>query len=438
MFGYTVGKDGYYVRETEHGEADAVLQIFELYSTGQYGEYKLYKELEARGVVSKTNLKGGNIARILKTEEYTGEKIPERTITEKETGEKKVMFHERQYPAIITRKMFEIAKQVRQVNTTNIDKAKNTYLAAKLCKCSDCGSTMVANKNNAVYRCDNKYHVTREKKCQCGDTISIDCVDSIAWGIACELEVDYILNFTNEQLEIWENEIKILHLKIDNSDRQYEGIKARKIKRYLEDIPDATPEEQQEHAIRATRQDRQRIEQEKAGYQTEINRLKGLIAEASTRFPNGAYREDIILDDLLRSDDRQRYDVVHKYIKEIIILPEPDIKGTKRIVVKFLEQKVKYGNFFRNGQMADVIFFYNGRVKDRTRRLYQRVDTGIAYCRYIGMECGEINRDLTREEIAKIYADRQIIDLDDLSGCRGVGNRFYYDYSTRFERKKKQ
>jgi len=272
---------------------------------------------------------------------------------------------------------------------------------------------MVANKNNAVYRCENKYHVTRERKCDCGDTVSIDVVDSIAWGLACNFEIKYIFNFSKEQIKIWENDVKLLRLKIDNSDKQYETIKAKKIKRYLVDVPDATIEEQTNHANRSTRQDKQRIEQEKTGYQIEINRLNGLIKETACHSRRiGYYEKEPIPATIIQSNDSQRYDIIHKYIKEIIILQEPNIKGTKRIVVKFFDHRKE-----------DEIFFYNGRVKDKSKRLYQTGGAYIDFFRYIDYNNNNKN------EITERY-NKTRVDT-------AVDGRWYYDYSTRFERKKK-
>ena len=406
MFGYDVDDSGYFIKKTKLGaaekfsESEVVKTIFELYSTGKFGEYKLYRELLTLGM----DLKRGNIAQILKTEEYTGEKIPVRKFTVhkgKKGKEAEKMFFARQYPAIITRELFDKCQEIRRTNSNNINKSKdNIFLCAKILKCSSCGLTMIANKNNAVYRCDNKYHVTRQRKCKCGDTIRIDAVDSIVWGLACELEIDFIRNFSQEQLEIWENEIKTLRLKIESSDKQYQTIKAKKIKRYLEDIPDATPEEQDAHAIRSTRQDKQRIDQEKVNYQVDIDRLNGLIAETKNLLNISVsenHDRDMIAADILQSDDKKRYDIVHKHIKEVTILSEPDVKGTKRIIVKFFDT-----------QKQDEIFYYNGRVKDPSKRLYQRGDTYIGYFRYIG--CDFIKKDLTREEIVARYHDDSIID----------------------------
>ena len=62
MFGYDVGNDGYYIPKTKLNEGEkfsesvVVKTIFELYATGKYGEYKLYKELVARGMDIKRGI----------------------------------------------------------------------------------------------------------------------------------------------------------------------------------------------------------------------------------------------------------------------------------------------------------------------------------------------------------------------------------------------
>ena len=402
MFGYDVGEGGYYIPKTKLNENEnfsesvVVKTIFELYSTGKYGEYKLYRELVARGM----DLKRGNIQQILKTKEYTGEKIHARGI-----------FFARQYPAIISRELFDICQKVRRNNITNIDKSKHTYFAAKLIKCSNCGLTMIANKNNAVYRCENKFHVTRERKCNNGDTININVTDSLLWQIACKMEIDAILRFKLKDIEQWKNEIKDLQTKIDNSDKQLETIKMHKMKRYLVDVPDATPEEQLAHAIRATRPDKQRIEQEKIDYQDEIDRLNRLVSEANERYGlDGAAgslgylnfaipKRNNIKQEVENYDDKKRYEIIHKHIKQVSIVKLP--KSVKQINITFFTVP------------PSATYFYAAKIKDRSKRLYRTIKIDYS-------TLSEAERDF-------------LGDADNFNGIKEINE--YFDYSIRFQMK---
>jgi len=407
MFGYAVDENGYFIKETERGEADAVLKIFELYSTGKFGEYKLYRELVARGI----ELNRGNIMKILQAEEYTGEVIPARTITahkgnkDKET---KMLLFTRQYPAIITRDLFEKCREVRRTNATNLDRSQNIYYAAKLCKCSSCGYTMAVNKNNAVFRCENKYKIATRKKCVCNDTINVNAVDSVAWHVARKMEIDFIFNFNQEQLTEWREQIAILQLKIDNCHKIYQATISEQIKKLQKEFPDFPQKEIESLASQSktVKHVKKESEDEKTANQTEIDRLKRLSKESEIRYKtlSAVRSKEAIKKEIDDMDDKGRYDIVHKHIKEIKIAQYPQKKGTKRITVKFFDKKKE-----------DEIFYYNGKVKDKSQRLYRIVKTDF---------------------YKKTGEGRDLIEVD--KKFRGVVEQIeYLDFAIRFERKKK-
>ena len=381
-YGYTVNEDKEYEKDKEQEEV--VKLIFELYSTGKYGFKKLHREILSRG----KNIDIRMVGKILRSREYTGEKILEHKITERIRGKERIITrYERVFPAIISPELFEKCREVAKSNDCNIDKSKNIYYANKLIKCSCCGGNLSALKNRLVYRCMNKYSPLTKTECSGTDSININVIDSILWNVARQIEIDFIVNFNEKQFEAWQKEIADLQDKIDNSENHYNLILRNEVKKLrkaisVETMPD---KELEVIAIKQTKADKLRIEQEKINYQLEIDRLNKLIIEAQTKYnklapiptiePIVINQREHIINEVNNTDDKQRYDTIHKHIKQVSISKVPELTATKRIDI------VCY-----NGETET--YYYAFRIKDKQKQLYQiiKVDDDLEFAEYYNFE----------------------------------------------------
>ena len=379
-YGYVVDeKDNKYI--IDENKRELIKTLYELYSTGKYGVVKLHKEMVSRGF----NVNIRTINKILRSKEYTGEQMPVTEYPQKIKGNVRIIHRfSRKYPPIIPLELYEQCRKVANKNNNNIDKSKNIYYASKLIKCSCCGSALVALKNNVVYRCMHKYSAITKKECWGTDSININVIDSILWDTAKNLEVQFILNFNEKQFTEWNNQITLLQSKIDNSENQYNVILEKKIKdlRKLLSIDVMSDELLKDTALKATKEEKQRIEQEKVKYKSDIERLQKLKAEIERKYNpltnknpsfdevNTALKQMTknrreIENEVNKADDAKRYEIIHNHIKEVSITKAPNMTATKRIAITYFD------NVFYPGEEGLDIFYYSYGCKDKSKQLFQ-------------------------------------------------------------------
>ena len=390
-YGYIVEKDTnkYIIDESKR---ELIKTLYELYSTGKYGVVKLHKEMISRGF--DVNIR--TINKILRSEEYTGEQMPIKEYSQNIKGNVRIIHRfSRKYPPIISLKLYEQCRNVANKNNNNIDKSKNIYYASKLIKCSCCGSALVALKNNVVYRCMHKYSVITKKECWGTDSININVIDSILWETAKKLEIDFMLNFDEKRFIEWNNQMTILQSKIDNSDNQYDVILEKKIKdlRKLLPIDVMNDELLKDTALKATKEEKQRIEQEKVKYQSDIERLQKLkieiekkynpttsenptIEEAKAAFRQFSKNRAEIESEINKSDETKRYEIIHNHIKEVSITNVPGMKATKLIKITYFDNLFDPSTIIQNDEILQPTnecfheLYYSYRLKDKTKQLF--------------------------------------------------------------------
>ena len=72
--------------------------------------------------------------------------------------------------------------------------------------------------------------------------------------------------------------------------------------------------------------------------------------------------------------DRQRYDIIHKHIKEVRVFNQP--KGVKKIEIYFFDNLLFVDNF------QPKTFYYAGMKKDPSKRLYYLLGDVPQYIEY--------------------------------------------------------
>ena len=375
-FGYSYDKNTKEYKINED-EATVIRTVFNLYETGKYGLNTLYKEMIKRGY--KINIH--QIERILTSVEYIGGIRSEYTETQKRKKQKAdriIHRYNRYYPPIINKTIFDKCREVAKQNNTNIDKSKNIYYAHKLIKCSSCGAYLVAAKHSVQYQCPKKYSPLSKVECNASDRININVIDSILWDLAKQLEINFIFNLSKRQFEIWQKEIAELQEKIDNSENQYNIILENEIKKLRKVISIETMNDKdlKDMAVKQTKSDKQRIEQEKISYKLEIERLDKLIIETQTKYSNLITipeaekvfipKMENIVKEVENTTDIQRYDIIHKHIRQVSILKVPGLKETKRIDIECY-----------NGETET--YYYAFKLMDKSKKIYQIIKVDADY-----------------------------------------------------------
>jgi len=135
-------------------------------------------------------------------------------------------------------------------------------------------------------------------------------------------------------------------------------------------------------ALKATKEEKQRIEQEKVKYKSDIERLQKLKAEIERKYNpltnknpsfdevNTALKQMTknrreIENEVNKADDAKRYEIIHNHIKEVSITKAPNMTATKRIAITYFD------NVFYPGEEGLDIFYYSYGCKDKSKQLFQ-------------------------------------------------------------------
>jgi DNA invertase Pin-like site-specific DNA recombinase/ribosomal protein L32 len=350
-YGYKLDSNGKF--EINLSEATIIQTIYEKYSTGKYSVLTLMRDLRDNGIV----LTHSRIASILKFKGYTGEPYIEQHIGKN--------YYERVYPQIVSIKQYEQCAAIAEKNNTYKDKSrKSIYYAAKLIKCSSCGHYLTPNRSSKhkSYMCVHKSLERLHTACQGGTSIRINVIDSIAWYFARNIEIHNLMNINKTKLNELQEKIEELKKQNDSSEKQFEGIKNKKrasLKRILSTQNDSAIEQL---VIDETKIEWNRIQNDILNRNVEIRHNEKLIAEGQRGFDlyNTVLNKSSLSDELDRFSDIQKYEIVHKHIREIRITEVEDVTTpTKRIDI----------HYFENNKFDTI--YYCSKIKDVSRKLYE-------------------------------------------------------------------
>jgi DNA invertase Pin-like site-specific DNA recombinase len=371
-YGYSYDKNTkeYKVKEDE---AVIIRFVFSLYETGKYGLNTLYREMIERGC--KINIH--QINRILTSPEYTGGIRPEyieRQKRKKQKEDRIIHRYNRYYPPIISKEIYDKCREIAKQNNTNIDKSKNIYYAHKLIKCSSCGAYLVAAKHTIQYQCPKKYSPLTKVECNANDRINVNVIDSLLWDTVKDREADFIVNQSNEQIAEYQLKISELQIKINAIEERYKNEWAEKRKQMRKFFPNRNDDEIDNLTTETMLNDKREIEANRVRWDNEIERLNNLTNEIKNKHNSYSYIDkklNAIIDiqnikmelDKI-TDDKIRYDLIHKHIKEVII--SNVIKNhTKQITIYFYSLKKGTFNF---GNKEN--YYYDYRKSDEKKKLY--------------------------------------------------------------------
>jgi DNA invertase Pin-like site-specific DNA recombinase len=361
-FGYTVNSETK-LFEVHPEQAASIRLIFELYATGKYGELSLFNKLRSEGI---KNVERWMMLKVLQGIQYTGKN------TDIVSGKKRILNHK--YPQIISEELYNTCLNIRtqKVNRKTDKQDKNKFYANRVVKCYNCGKFLYARhiKNNDFsYICPtNRYLPENASRCNDVSTVPTRIIDSLALHYAYKAHIREMQTDRTKSINDAKQAIIELEKKINNSDVQYEIIKSDKRKKLKKLLSSITENELEALLIKEISADKQRINKEVIEWKEQIERHKQYISPTQFKinfaampkeFFDRAIKDGVMQSEMLKTrydeiSEQERYDLVHKYIDEILC----------RRVEKFgIEITIK----LFNKDIKKILYY--GRKKDKTQKL---------------------------------------------------------------------
>lgn len=296
-YGYKVDDNNFLVEDEEEGSV--VKLIYQLYSTGQYSAYSLAKEMNSRGYTRFGKpFDRRFVSNIIQSRQYTG--LPDEK------------WNDRVYPPIISIEMFEKCRSIAEGNKIVLRQGKKMVLCSKLVKCPECGYSFTSK--GKYFRCNS----VAENRCGNNITLRESVVNEIAWRIAFQEHMDYLIEVTennaqsyNERLEVIEQKIKTINNIISESDTK----KKRIVDTYLEGYID-----KKERDLRLSKlQDDMLIHQKDlSGLEEEKTAILGLLDNVNQEKDEWLYYDTLDTIGNSVKTDEERYKILHQHIHKII------------------------------------------------------------------------------------------------------------------------
>ena len=314
-YGYTVdfNRDRLIVRDEE--KAQYVKEIYEKYEAGM-SQAAIARDFFERGI---TEITLHQVNRILNNERYTG----------------KMMIHggafERAFPPIITKEQYERCRKIADKNNLTLSKAKNVYYGDHIVRCYKCGK--YCDVQGVCYHCYDAFNrlkslssATAKPNCDNHLCISANCMDSLLWYVAIEVETDYILNSAEKDRQLYQEKIKNLKAKFDYIEKRLAKCdeKRQRVRDvYLEGDLSIEERDKRYQKIELERHD---ILNEKIEYQNDIEHYENLIETVLGKYSfddvesiEGNLEQIMKLSQQIASitDDKERSEIVHRHFKKV-------------------------------------------------------------------------------------------------------------------------
>ena len=416
-FGYRIDKDRDNLIVIDEEDSKIVKEIFDKYEKG-FSQPKLAKEMEETGHKYVTI---SLINNVLNNESYCG--VKRKSVNAS---------YERAYPPIITVEQYKRCRKIAETNNTTANKAKNVYYAEHLVQCQSCGAYWSASGSKNSYHCSAavkpnsiwKYEIHKKPKCTNKTSLSINILDSILWEVAIDKEVEYIETMTEENINAFRNEAKVLESKITNIQPRIDDLR-KKRDRLREMYIDGLSKEAYDRKSASIVAEMNEIKAEELQFKDELTHIYESIEQLGNykklrlEYINQIHeviegeRDTIDVEDeryLLRmrisniSDDKERHKIIHRQISSVEVIPRrvsypfkigrKDINAKEIIVHTFRStpfQKELYGEeegarwFYVipcggfGGQGALILDMIPGEVEDDTSTMLYCYDDDKYY-----------------------------------------------------------
>ena len=314
-YGYKVDTDRDNLIVIDDEKAEYVKEVFNNYEAGK-SQAAIAKDFFERGI---TEISLHQVNRILNNERYTG----------------KMMVHggrfERAFPPIITKEQFDRCRKIADKNNLILSKAKNIYYGDHIVRCYKCGKYCDVQGTN--YHCYDAFNrlkplmsATPKANCDNHLCISANCMDSLLWYVAIEVETDYILNSAEKDRKLYQEKIKNLKAKFENIEKRL--AKCDEKRQRVRDVyldGDMTIEERDKR-YQKIEFERHEILDEKIEYQNDIDHYEDLIENVLGKYNfddvesiEGNLEQIMKLSQQIASitNDKERSEIVHRHFKKI-------------------------------------------------------------------------------------------------------------------------
>lgn len=327
-----------------------VIEIYQMYSTGEWTFATLSKEFTQRGI--KLNIH--NIYQILETTLYWD-------------GTK--------YPPIITKDLWEKVRSVRMTNADGADKQyKHHFFANRIMKCK-CGYGYTVSSRR--YECSDRENNTVEHSRQ----MSTRWVDGLLWGIAMKYETDFVLKSGEERESEIRKQIGILDDKITTAKKttaKAETKRERARELYLEG--DISKSEYQKRLVKISTEVKD-VEDEISQWQAELLEFETMLNDVNDK-PYSIERISKISDEFSNKDEKEMRRIVRRWISKVIVTDDSHLHIH---IVDGTVYKCWYKNKARLHNFAKI---YDWKGRWLPIRPIDRTDDG---CKFGSIEDGNIN-----------------------------------------------
>lgn len=345
-FGYTLDNDNFY--KINEDEAKIIRLAYELYTTHEWGQTMLRKELVERGY----KLSLDRVQKMMSDIGYTGE--PYTTVVYK--NGKQSEGYTIKYPQIISMELFKKAEAKRLKSNVECYRGQSFYFARNLFRCPACGYAIQGYKTTRMYMCLAYKHDNKDiKKCYNGVTININLLDSLLAYVAKTQWAVYRMKNTQEYRQSLQNELETTMEKFRSCTKELEGIdeKLEKIgDLYTDGIFNKDKYQSKVASVKEEAEVIRRRQQQLSEEYFRIQRLLGRIEDNKSDFTN------LLVDTLEAVKDineiEQINDIVHQFIKSVAV------QDTEHIVEGLNKKsKTKKVSITRMDGVTEVYYAYN-------------------------------------------------------------------------------
>ena len=233
----------------------------------------------------------------------------------------------RTYPPIITEEQFLRCREIAKKNNKMLSKAKRIHYAHGILKCPLCGSGFTTAGDKGYYKCRDSYNYNKfingdgsSVRCTYTTCISQNVMDSLLWGVACDLEANYRLTQAKEALKECEKQLSDIQKKL-NAIPLLKQRNDEKRERIFQAYEDGQSEKQYQRNLAKANEELKDINKQEAQLNEQLTHLKRLINELSSGnvkiYPSR--RRAVQQDVSTITDDNERNAIIHKHIRRATV-----------------------------------------------------------------------------------------------------------------------
>lgn len=355
LFGYSVDELGFFIVNEE--EANIIREMYECYASGNYSIAQLAIEMNERGYRRKGKLFGVDT---IKNWLNSGDKF---------CGECETI----KYPPILSKRLVEkVRKMLVQSRKCRERTYKHHYFGARLIKCL-CGSHL--GVYNATYVCIHRANkrvrsITNLEQCEyLGNSISAPILDGILWNVAKECHRTFLEEMNSYKRDELTKEKEVLELKMIEFGKQKEKLVVKKKRLAQSYILEALEDDEFEQLKDKLSEQENHLRVKENTCHERLNTIRRLLATDWDEKLEIENRYLTILGLDLNPNEKEMYDLVHKYITNgVIELGKSEIEGYENKYCVKITLTTIYGDIKE--------FWYFGKLRNGNIKTWTKDEDG--------------------------------------------------------------